>query len=79
MITIAANDVKRHGISVFSDSRESLITVHGKPKFVVMGFADYERLREMELMAALYETQQDLADGNCEILTPEEHVKRVSE
>ena len=61
---ITANDLKTKGISCLEDglqnSPEAVITVRGKEKYVVMKIDQYHYLREMELEAALFESQQDI-------------------
>lgn len=67
MQTIPANDLKTKGIPVIEDCLsahdEAVISVRGKPRFVVMTIEAYDRLRELALDAALRESQADLAAG----------------
>ena len=62
---ITANELKTKGIACLeenlADKPEAVITVRGKECFVVMKIEHYHYLREMELEAALYEAQQDVA------------------
>ena len=51
-----------------------MITVRGKESFVVMRIDHYHYLREMELEAALYETQQDLVAGRFSKESIDDHV-----
>lgn len=53
---------------------EAVITVRGKESFVVMKIEDYRYLREMELEAALYETQRDIAAGLFNKDSVDQHV-----
>lgn len=79
MVTITANDIKRKGISIISNADEAIITVHGKPTYVILNIDYYEKLREAELLAALAETREDIKKGNFAIGTIEEHMKRITE
>lgn len=64
MTTISANELKTKGISIldkFLDTEEeAIITVHGKPRYIVMPVESYNRLRELELEQAILESQRDL-------------------
>ncbi len=64
---ITANDLKTKGIASLeeslTDKTEDVITVRGKERFIVMKIEHYHYLREMELEAALYESQQDMTSG----------------
>jgi len=75
---ITANDLKTKGIACFEESLanqpEAVITVRGKGSFVVMKIEHYHYLREMELEAALYEAQQDIAAGRFSTVSVEQHV-----
>jgi PHD/YefM family antitoxin component YafN of YafNO toxin-antitoxin module len=78
---ITANDLKTKGIACLEESLanqpEAVITVRGKESFVVMKIEHYHYLREMELEAALYETQQDLAAGRFSKDSVDEHVAQL--
>jgi hypothetical protein len=83
MTQITANDLKTRGIAAIeaslSDGRlEAIVSVRGADRFVVMGLAHYQHLRECELEAALAESRADIAAGRYVIESPAEHVKRVS-
>ena len=75
---ITANDLKTKGIACLEESLanqpEAVITVRGKESFVVMRIDHYHYLREMELEAALYETQQDLVAGRFSQESIDDHV-----
>ena len=75
---ITANDLKTKGIACLEESLanqpEAVITVRGKESFVVMRIDHYHYLREMELEAALYETQQDLVAGRFSKESIDDHV-----
>ncbi len=78
---ITANDLKTKGIACLEESLanqpETVITVQGKESFVVMRIDHYHYLREMELKAALYETQQDLAAGRFSQESIDDHVAEL--
>lgn len=78
---ISANDLKTRGIACFeeslTDKTEDIITVRGKERFVVMKIEQYHHLREIELEAALYETQQDIAAGRFRKDSVDQHVDEL--
>lgn len=75
---ITANDLKTKGIASLEESlankTEDVITVRGKERFIVMKIEHYHYLREMELEAALYESQQDMASGQFSKDNVDQHV-----
>ena len=81
MKTIAANELKTRGVSsiekALEDNVEALISVRGQERYVVMDKEEYNRLRVCELEAALYETRQQIADGEFIEEGVEEHIARV--
>ena len=81
MKTIAANELKIRGVSsiekALEDNVEALISVRGQERYVVMDKEEYNRLRVCELEAALYETRQQIADGEFIEECVEEHIARV--
>ena len=78
---ISANDLKTRGIACLeeslTDKTEDIITVRGKECFVVMKIEQYQHLREMELEAALYEAQQDIAAGRFRKDSVDQHVDEL--
>jgi hypothetical protein len=78
---ITANDLKTKGIACLEESLanqpEAMITVRGKESYVVMKVERYHYLREMELEAALYEAQQDLAAGRFSKNNIDQHVAEL--
>jgi prevent-host-death family protein len=78
---ITANDLKTKGIGCIEESLahqpEAVITVRGKESFVVMKIEHYHYLREMELEAALYESQQDLSAGRFTKDSIDQHVAEL--
>ena len=81
MKTIAANELKTRGVSsiekALEDNVEALISVRGQERYVVMDKEEYNRLRVCELEAALYETRQQIADGEFIEENVEEHIVRI--
>ncbi len=81
MYSITANDLKTKGAALFSkalsNELEVTITVRGKPTYVIMPIEQYHHYRESELLAALAETQADIAGGRIFKDTVAEHIKRV--
>ena len=89
MLAITANDLKTKGIPIIEDSLnnqdEAIITVRGKPRYVVMTMAHYDHLRDCELEAALQEVKADLAAGRFNTIRPNsldndlaDHMARVT-
>lgn len=81
MSYLTANDLKVKGINAIESALihqpEAIISVRGKPKFVIMDMAQYHYLRECELSSALAETYADLAAGRFIEESPEEHLARI--
>jgi len=88
MFAITANDLKTKGIPIIeealTDQDEAVITVRGRPKYVVMTMEHYDYLRECELDAALLEAKRDIAEGRFHSIRPEsaeqdiaDHMARV--
>ena len=81
MTSITANDLKTKGVSVVESALkqdgEAVITVRGKRKYVVLDFSTYNKLREYELDMALQEARSDIANGNYNTESVDEHMKRV--
>jgi prevent-host-death family protein len=81
MSDITANELKTKGVSVLetalSRDDEVVISVRGKPRFVVMDVAHYERLREAEIAAAWQEAKAAEARGDYVVETAEEHIARL--
>lgn len=83
MKAIPANDLKSKGVSVLEaalkNQDEAIISVRGKPRFVVMDIEHYERLREAGIHSAWEEARQAMADGDFVVSTAEEHIARLRE
>jgi hypothetical protein len=78
---VTANDLKTKGVSsletALGDKGEAVISVRGKPRYVVMEIAQYERLREAELFAAWQEARAAVSSGDYSAETAEEHIERL--
>jgi prevent-host-death family protein len=81
MSDITANDLKTRGVSALEtaliDDDQAVISVRGKPRFVVMDIVHYERLREAEIYAAWQESRAAEARGDYLTETAEEHIARL--
>lgn len=81
MNQLSANDLKTRGVaaieSALEGQDEAVISVRGKPRYVVMDVEAYYHLRECELDAALAETRADLAAGRVVQESPEAHLSRL--
>lgn len=81
MKAITANDLKSKGVSALEaaleDQDEVIISVRGKPRFVVMDIEHYERLREAEIHSAWQEARAAINRGDYVETTAEEHIARL--
>lgn len=81
MPVITANDLKTQGVSAIEKALEAgdetTISVRGKPRFVVMDVAHYDRLREAEIYAAWQEARAAVAAGDCVAESAEAHIARL--
>jgi hypothetical protein len=82
MAHITANDLKTRGIAAIEASlgggrTEAVVSVRGADRYVVMELAQYQRLRECELEAALAESRADIAAGRFVVESPARHVARL--
>jgi prevent-host-death family protein len=81
MAVLTANNLKTKGVSdierLLQDAQEVVISVRGKPRFVVMDITHYDFLRECEIMAAWAQTRADLAAGRYRSETADAHMARV--
>ncbi|PIU30582.1 MAG: prevent-host-death protein [Syntrophobacteraceae bacterium CG07_land_8_20_14_0_80_61_8] len=83
MTMITANDLKTKGISdierALRDAREVVISVRGKPRYVVMDITHYDYLRECEIAAAWAQTRADVAAGRYRREDADAHMARVKD
>ena len=81
MPVITANDLKTQGVSAIEKALEggdeTTISVRGKPRFVVMDLAHYDRLREAEIYAAWQEARAAVAAGDFVAEGAGEHIARL--
>ena len=82
MTVITANELKTKGIAsieqLLQDAQEVIISVRGKPRYVVMDIAHFDYLRERELEAAWAESRADVAAGRYRRESAEDHIARLS-
>ena len=78
---ITANELKTKGVKAIEkkikEDERILLTVRGKPKYVVMSVEEYDRMREAELDLAIVQIKKEIEEGKYTIETAEEHVKRL--
>ncbi len=83
MRALTANDLKTRGVSAVEEglqhNEEVLISVRGKERYVVMAIETYNRLRELELAAAVAEAKADYAAGRYNTDSVEGHIKRITD
>ena len=81
MTVVTANDLKTKGISdierLLRDAQEVIISVRGKPSYVVMDIAHYDHLRECEIAAAWSQVREDVAAGRYRRESVDAHLGRV--
>ena len=81
MTVVTANDLKTKGISdierALQDAQEVVISVRGKPRYVVMDLTHYDYLRECEISAAWAQTREDVAAGHYRREGADVHIARV--
>lgn len=82
MTTLTAQQLKRGGITALeramSDTGETAITSRGRLRYVVMNLDVYNRMRELELEAALREAQADVRAKRYVEEGVAEHIRRIS-
>ena len=82
MPLVTANDLKTRGIAAIEAALgqgrdEAIVSVRGAGRYVVMGMAHYQHLRECELEAALAESRADMAAGRFVVESPAAHLARL--
>ena len=77
---ITANDLKVQGIkalhSELEDSSEAIISFRGKPKYIVIDFERYDRLRELELDRDYAEAMKDIKNGDYKTISTDEELEK---
>ena len=83
MAVVTANDLKTKGIAdierALQDAQEVVISVRGKPRYVVMDLTHYDYLRECEIAAAWAQTREDEAAGRLRREGADTHVARLKD
>ncbi|TCO74357.1 type II toxin-antitoxin system Phd/YefM family antitoxin [Chromatocurvus halotolerans] len=83
MHALTANDLKTRGVTAVEEGMEQneevLISVRGRDRYVVMVIETYNRLRELELAAAVTEAKADYAAGRYSRDSVEDHIQRISD
>lgn len=81
MTVVTANDLKTKGVSdierALQGAQEVVISVRGKPRYVVMDITHYDYLRECEIAAAWAQTREDVAAGRYRRESADAHVARI--
>ena len=77
---ITANDLKVQGIQALNtelkDNDEAIISFRGKPKYIVIDFERYDKLRELELDRDYLETMKDIQSGNFKTISSDEELEK---
>ena len=83
MSAIAAGEIKKRGIAAFLPALEvdgeTVITVRGKDRFVVMTMGKYNEVREAELVRAVRETRADYKAGRVLDRGVDAHMRRLDD
>jgi PHD/YefM family antitoxin component YafN of YafNO toxin-antitoxin module len=78
---ITANELKVKGIKAIQnelkDKDEAVITHRGKPKFIVVDFDRFDKLRGLELDKAYLEAMEDIKAGRYKTVSVDEHIQEV--
>ena len=81
MPVVTANDLKTKGVSdierMLQDAQEVVISVRGKPRYVVMDIAHYDFLRECEIAAAWAQARADMEAGRYQRESADVHRARL--
>ena len=80
-MVVAANEVKKHGVSLFDRLFEKVdsvvLSVRGKRKYVVIDYDEYNEIREYKLQKAYEEVMQDIENGDYKVLSAKEHIDEL--
>ena len=81
MTVLTANELKTKGVSdierLLQEASEVVISVRGKPRYVVVDIAYYDYLRACEITAAWAQSRADMAAGHFQREGAEAHRARV--
>jgi len=76
---ITANDLKVKGIKALQnelkDSDEAIISFRGEPKYIVIDFKRYDKLREIELDEAYLQAMKEIKQGNYKSIETDEDLE----
>jgi hypothetical protein len=77
--TVTAQELKIKGMALLArktkEGNEAFITIRGEKSFVVLTVDKYSYMRECELVAALKESEDDLAAGRYKVRSVKSHIK----
>ena len=80
MVTITANQLKTQGVSsidrAMEEASEVIISVRGKPRYVVIPIEEYDRLRESEIEAAWMQVRREVAEEAFVVESGDEHIDK---
>ena len=69
---INAIDLRKRGLKAIDEAlaikEEGVISYNGKPKYIVIPFEKYDKLKSLELDMAYLEVMKNIEDGNFESL-----------
>jgi len=78
---ISANELKTQGVGIFEktikDDQEAIISLRGKPKYIVMTMKHYNKFREYELENAVNQAKKEIANGDYFEESVADHMKRI--
>jgi PHD/YefM family antitoxin component YafN of YafNO toxin-antitoxin module len=78
MQSITAQELKVKGAKILlestKDEQETIISVRGTTKLVVLTPEYFQKLKDYELQVAFESVQADLAQGNFKVQSPEQHL-----
>jgi hypothetical protein len=73
LMTKGVSDIAR----MLQDAQEVVISVRGKPRYVITDISRYDFLRECEIVAAWAQTRADLAAGRYRREGADAHLARI--
>ncbi len=79
---ITENQLKINGVSIVASMlqtvSEVIVSVRGKPKYVIIPVEEYEEMKETELELALNESKKERANGDFIIVTAKQHIDSLA-
>lgn len=75
---VESSTLNRTIFEALADAPDAMVSVRGKDRFVVMDIEHHHYLRECELIAALAESQSDMAAGRFVKESVDAHLKRLA-